>query len=227
MTREKIFIVDDDKNILAALKFNLLHENYNPIWTTRGKDALEKIKIEQPQLIILDLTLPDIDGFTICRLLKNDPLTFHIPIIMLTGRSEETDIVTGLELGADDYIVKPFSPRVLIARIRTILRKQKWDSSSAKTSNAHGIHIDPRRYEVRFKGKHLKLTATEFNLLKFLVRRPGWVFSRDQIIDGIRGVDYAVTDRSIDVHVMGLRKKLQGAGRYIETVRGIGYRFKD
>ncbi|MCD6393836.1 MAG: winged helix-turn-helix domain-containing protein, partial [Planctomycetes bacterium] len=162
----------------------------------------------------------------VCRIVKNDARTQHIPAIMLTARGEEADIVAGLEIGADDYITKPFSPRVLIARVRAVLRRPLLPAQT-DVLIAGILEIDPGRHRVIVQGRRVELTSTEFKLLHFLASRPGWVFTRYQIVDAIHGADYPVTDRSIDVQVVGLRKKLASAGNYIETVRGVGYRFKE
>jgi len=179
-------------------------------------------------LIVLDLMLPGIDGLESTKLLKNDQGTRDIPIVMLTAKGEEADIVTGLELGADDYITKPFSPRILVARVRAVLRRNvKEPMEESSILRIHDLVIHPGRREVLIDGKPVQLTFTEFGILKFLARRPGWVFTRSQIVDAVRGDDYFVTDRSVDVQIVGLRKKLGPAGNYIETVRGVGYRFKE
>ena len=180
-------------------------------------------------MIVLDLMLPGIDGLEVTKILKNDSKTQDIPIVMLTAKGTEADIVTGLELGADDYITKPFSPRVLIARIRAILRRKATKASTDDSTviQIHELKIHPGRRDVSIKGESVELTFTEFQVLYYLARRPGWVFTRTQIVDAVRGDDYPVTDRSVDVQIVGLRKKLGSAGRFIETVRGVGYRFKD
>ncbi len=228
MAGENILIVEDDEDILELVRYNMAKEGYKVTGVTSGEDALEAIRPKSPDLIILDLMLPGIDGLEVCRLLKNSTRTQHIPIVMLTAKGEEADIVTGLELGADDYITKPFSPRVLIARVRAVLRR-KGREPVEKTSalEIHDLVIHPGRNEVTLRGRPLELTYTEFNILHFLARRPGWVFTRDQIVDAARGDDYAVTPRSVDVHIVSLRRKLADAREYIETVRGVGYRFKD
>jgi two-component system phosphate regulon response regulator PhoB len=168
------------------------------------------------------------DGMDVCKTLKNDPKTAHIPIVMLTAKGEEADIVTGLELGADDYVTKPFSPKVLVARVKTVLRRRRTTANNdSAVIKIHGLVIHPGRHEVFVKGKEVKLTYTEFGILHFLARRPGWVFTRYQIVDAVRGANSAVTDRSVDVQIVGLRKKLGSHGKHIETVRNVGYRFRD
>jgi two-component system phosphate regulon response regulator PhoB len=192
-----------------------------------GEKALELVGKEVPDLIVLDLMLPGVDGLDVARILKGDDVTKNIPIVMLTAKGEEADVVTGLELGADDYISKPFSPRVLVARVRAVLRRQIKEVQDEKAIiRIHDLVIHPGRHEVLVDDKPVQLTFTEFGILNFLVRRPGWVFTRSQIVDAVRGDDYYVTDRSVDVQIVGLRKKLGQAGKFIETVRGVGYRFK-
>ena len=228
MAKENILSVDDEEDILELLRYNPAKEGYQVTCVGTGEDALQAARETLPALILLDLMLPGIDGLEVCKLLKSDPKTAHIPVLMLTAKGEEADIVTGLELGADDYVTKPFSPRILLARVKAVLRRKV--SGVADESAAIQIHdlvIHPGRHEVLIKGKPVELTHTELRLLHFLAKRPGWVFTRNQIIDEVHGQDYAVTDRSVDVFVAGLRKKLGASGKFIETVRGVGYRFKE
>jgi two-component system alkaline phosphatase synthesis response regulator PhoP len=228
MAKEKILIVDDEEDILELLRFNLARERYRIISAATGEEALRLANSEIPDLIILDLMLPGMDGLAVAKRLKDKDKTQDIPIIMLTAKGEEADIVTGLELGADDYVTKPFSPRVLVARIRSVLRRQSNEpTKDDSVYRMHDLVIHPGRREVWVKDQPIQLTFTEFGILNFLIRKPGWVFTRQQIVDAVRGDDYYVTDRSVDVQVVGLRKKLGPAGKYIETVRGVGYRFKD
>jgi len=228
MVKQKILVVDDEEDILELLKFNLSREGYQVLCAVSGEQALRLVRSENPDLIMLDLMLPGIDGLEVTRRLKNDPDTKNLPIVMLTAKGEEADIVTGLELGADDYITKPFSPRVLIARIRAVLRRRiKGQTEEASVLRIHDLEIDPGRHEVLVNEEPVQLTFTEFGILNYLARRPGWVFTRFQIVEAVRGEDYPVTDRSVDVQIVGLRKKLGPAGKYIETVRGVGYRFKE
>ena len=228
MSKAKLLVVDDEEDILQLVRYNLTKEGYDIICVTTGEEATRRAKVDQPDLILLDLMLPGVDGFEVCRQLKRDESTAAIPIVMLTAKGEDTDIVTGLELGADDYITKPFSPKVLLARIRAVLRRRSQHAIDDTEPLAIGpLSIDPIRHEVRLGGEPLVLTATEFALLHFRARHPGWVFSRNQIISGVKGDDYAVTERSVDVQITGLRKKMGEAGKMIETVRGVGYRFKD
>jgi two-component system alkaline phosphatase synthesis response regulator PhoP len=232
MAKEKLLVVDDEEDILELIKFNLEREGYQVSCAATGEAALDLAKSEIPDLIVLDLMLPGIDGLEVARQLKKEPETREIPIVMLTAKGEEADIVTGLELGADDYITKPFSPRVLVARVRSVLRrnqrgKVKEYSEETKVLQIHDLVVHPGRREVLVDDKPVQLTFTEFGILNYLAQRPGWVFTRSQIVDAVRGEDYFVTDRSVDVQIVGLRKKLGNAGKTIETVRGVGYRFKE
>ena len=228
MPNEKILIVDDEEDILELLKYNLSREGYKVSCAASGEETLRAMRSGIPDLIILDLMLPGIDGLEVARQLKNDVKTRDVPIVMLTAKGEEADIVTGLELGADDYITKPFSPRVLLARVRAVLRRRVGESTDDTSAlQIRKLEIHPGRREVLVNGEPVQLTFTEFGILNFLARRPGWVFTRSQIVDAARGDDYFVTDRSVDVQIVGLRKKLGPAGTDIETVRGVGYRFRD
>lgn len=228
MAKERILVVDDEEDILELVRFNLAREGYPVICTASGEDALKIARKEHPDLIVLDLMLPGIDGLDVAKTLKNEPKTRDIPIIMLTAKGEEADIVTGLELGADDYVTKPFSPRILVARVRAVLRRGVPElPEDESVLKVHNLLIHPGRREVLVNGEQAQLTFTEFGILNYLARRPGWVFTRSQIVDAVRGDDYPVTDRSVDVQIVGLRKKLGPAGKYIETVRGVGYRFRE
>jgi len=228
MAGKEILIVEDDEDVMELIRYNLAKEGFNCDVAYNGQEALKKAQGMLPDLVLLDLMLPEVDGLEVCKRLKSSPQTEHIPIVMVTAKSDEADIVTGLELGADDYITKPFSPKVLVARVRAVLRRKTTEIPEKTTViKIHDIQIDPGRHKVLIKDKAVELTSSEFGLLHFLAGRPGWVFTRYQIVDAIHGADYPVTDRSIDVQVVGLRKKLGPAGKYIETVRGIGYRFKE
>ena len=228
MSRQSVLVVEDEEDIMEVIRFNLEKEGYEVNQALSGEKALQVIENNLPSLILLDLMLPGINGLDLCRIFKQNDRTKAIPVIMLTAKSEDADIVAGLEMGAEDYITKPFSPRVLVARVRTILRRResgvKDDSSVIQVE---GMQIHPGRHEVTMGDNVVVLTPSEFRILHYLARRPGWVYSRDQIIDAIRGHGYVVTDRAIDVQVVGLRKKLGDYGKFIETVRGIGYRFRD
>jgi two-component system alkaline phosphatase synthesis response regulator PhoP len=228
MAKKKILVVDDEEDILELVRYNLSREGYKVLCASSGEEGLKIARAEKPDLIVLDLMLPGFDGLDVTRRLKGDDDTRKIPIVMLTAKEEESDIVTGLELGAEDYITKPFSPRVLVARVRAVLRRGLKDSSEEKEIlRIHEITVHPGRHEVLVNERPVQLTFTEFGILNFLVRRPGWVFTRNQIVDAVRGDDYYVTDRSVDVQIVGLRKKLGKAGKHIETVRGVGYRIKE
>lgn len=228
MTQEKILIVEDEEDVLELVRFNLEKSGYLVDTALTGREALDKARSNSPDLILLDLMLPEIDGLEVCKILKKDVKTETIPVIMLTAKGTEADIVTGLEMGADDYITKPFSPRILMARIKAVLRRKLMVSEQDRMNiRIHDLEIDSGKHRILLKGKPVSLTSTEFRLLKFLAARPGWVFTRYQIVDAVHGNDYPVTDRSVDVQIVGLRKKLGSAGKYIETVRGVGYRFME
>jgi|UniRef100_A0A7C5EL69 two-component system phosphate regulon response regulator PhoB len=228
MARETILVVEDEENIRELLRYNLEKEGYRVKVAASGEEALKLARVMPPDLILLDLMLPGLDGLEVCRVLKQDPVTRPLPIIMLTAKGEEADIVTGLELGADDYITKPFTLRVVLARLRAVLRRIQGPMPSyTDVLTHHEMVIHPGRHEVLVAGQAVDLTATEFRLLHLLARRPGWVFTRQQIIQEIHGDDYPVTERSVDVQVVSLRKKLGPAGKYLETVRGIGYRLRE
>ncbi len=226
MKKEKILVVDDEEDILELVRYNLDREGYQVVCAISGEEALEAAEAERVDLIILDLMLPGMDGLEVARRLKQSVNTKDIPIVMLTAKGEEADVVTGLELGADDYVTKPFSPRILIARLKAVIRRHGGETDLDNEVLAiRELSIHTGRRHVTAGGKSLDLTYTEFQVLYFLARRPGWVFTRSQIVDAVRGDDYPVTDRSVDVQIVGLRKKLGSLGHYIETVRGVGYRF--
>jgi len=224
-----ILVVEDERDLQELLRYNLLREGHSVATATTGESALEQVEAQPPDLILLDLMLPGMDGLEVCRALKSDPSTSAIPVIMITARGEESDIVAGLELGADDYVPKPFSPRVLIARINAVFRRagEEPQGGGKDRLKVRDMTIDAERHEVRVGEERVDLTATEFRLLSLLASRPGRVFTRKQIIELIHEGFAAVTDRSVDVQVVALRRKLGKAGEDIETVRGVGYRFKD
>jgi len=227
-TKKNIFIVEDEEDILEILKFHLSHEGYAVAAARNGEEAVNDILRKIPDLVILDLMLPGLDGLEVCRALKKDPKTASIPIIMVTAKGEESDVVAGLELGADDYIAKPFSMKVLIARVRAVLRRKREQSVDKNAAvRIRDIEINPGRHEVLVKGKAVEMTFSELRILHLLASRPGWVLTREQIVDGVRGEDYAVTDRAIDVQIVGIRRKLGSKSDCVETVRGVGYRFKE
>lgn len=228
MPELKILLVEDERDLLELLKYNLDREGYEVLTAETGEDGLKLVRSASPDLILLDLMLPSMDGLEVCRSLKAKAETADIPVIMLTAKGEETDIVRGLELGADDYITKPFSPRILMARVKAVLRRADAEGRDRSVVEAADVRIDLERHEVTAEGEPVELTATEFKLLTLLVSRPARVFTRQQIIDSLHEGFAAVTDRSVDVQVVALRRKLGTAsGKRIETVRGVGYRFKD
>ncbi len=228
MAGERIMVADDEEDILELVSYNLTRDGYRVDCVTTGDQALAKARANTPDLLVLDLMLPGMDGLEVCKILKNEPATARIPIVMLTAKGEEADIVTGLELGADDYVTKPFSPRVLTARIRAVLRRRSAQVPGERANVRVGeLAIHPGRQEVLVKGEPVELTYTEFRILHLLARRPGWVSTRYQIVDAVQGSDAIVTDRSVDVHIVALRRKLGPLSHYIETVRGVGYRLKE
>jgi two-component system alkaline phosphatase synthesis response regulator PhoP len=228
MPAQSVLVVEDDEQICELLRYNLAREGYQVRTTAGGREALRAIGDQAPELVVLDLMLPDLDGLEVCRRLKRDPATQDIPVVMVTARGEEADVVTGLEMGADDYVTKPFSPRVLLARIRAVLRRRAAEPTGEEdVLRVHNVTVDPRRHEVLVDDEPVPLTATEFRVLHVLARRPGWVFTRRQIAGAVHGCDDVVTDRAVDVQIVGLRKKLGEAGQHIETVRGVGYRMKE
>jgi two-component system phosphate regulon response regulator PhoB len=230
MSKEKILVIEDEEDILALIHFNLIRAGFRVECATCGEEGFQKARDHLPELIILDLMLPGMDGLEVCRRLRRSPDTKSCPIIMLTAKGEESDIVQGLELGADDYLPKPFSPQVLLARVRAILRRQARvdiDQTKEEPIEIFDLFIHPGRNRVLAAGEPVDLTYTEFRILLLLAGRPGWVFSRSQIVDAVHGEGYAVTDRAVDVQIVGLRKKLGDYGHYIETVRGVGYRFME
>ena len=225
---KNILVVEDDPDIKELISFNLSNQGHQVFEANNGELGIEKAREKLPDLILLDLMLPGIHGLDVCRIIKADQETKDIPIIMVTAMGQEEDIVKGLEAGADDYITKPFSIKVLLARVSAVLRRsfEEYDQDSDKSLLINGISIKPRLREVRVEDKVIdNLTFSEFQILYLLAGHPGWVFTRYQIIDKIRGDNYPVTDRSVDFQIVGLRKKLGGAGKLIRTVRGVGYRF--
>jgi two-component system phosphate regulon response regulator PhoB len=192
-----------------------------------GREALAALRRSPPELVVLDLMLPDLSGTEVCRQLRADPETSSLPVIMLTAKADEVDRVVGLELGADDYVTKPFSPRELVLRVRAVLRRRAPDEKAERNLHHGSLRIDPQRHRCFVEGDEIQLTAKEFELLRSLMERPGRVRTRDQLLDDVWGTDIAVTRRTIDTHLKRLREKLGSAGDLIETVRGVGYRFAD
>jgi len=227
MKKAKILVVDDEKNIIELVRYNLEKEGFAVISATDGEEALKLVSEKEPEMVILDLMLPGIDGLDVCRELKRNDKTSSIQVIMLTAKGEESDIVVGLELGADDYITKPFSPRVLVARVKAVLRRTKGKKEEVKIIKINKLEIDLIRHHVTFSGTPLALTSTEFNILTFLAQNRGRVFTRDQLLDHAWKEESFVVDRTVDVHIRRLRQKLGQGSQLIETIRGVGYRFKD
>jgi two-component system phosphate regulon response regulator PhoB len=230
MSAKTVLAVEDEQDIMELIIYHLRKEGLMVKTAATGEDALVAARAESPDLILLDLMLPGVDGLEVCRRLKADRALRRIPIIMVTAKGEESDVVSGLELGAEDYVTKPFRPRELLARVRAVLRRShsgEVEPASGDIVRVHDLEIDPGKWELRVRGRLVDLTYTEFEILYLMARRPGWVFTRYQLVDGVRGSNYPVTDRSVDVQIVGLRRKLGRADRYIETVRGVGYRFRD
>ena len=223
--KKQILIIEDEPDIQELLSFNLDNNGYKVYTASNGEKGLEVARKEHPDLILLDLMLPGINGLDVCRIIKSDQDTSGISIIMLTALGQEEDIIKGLETGADDYVTKPFSLQVLEARIKSVLRRVPENIENTKTIKIHDIQVKPRTREVKINGETPELTFTEFQILHLLASHPGWVFTRYQIIDKIRGDNYPVTDRSVDFQIVGLRKKMGDKGNLIQTVRGVGYRF--
>lgn len=230
MRQKTILVVEDEEDIQQLVSYNLMKGGYAVVYAESGEQALEKMGAKRPDLILLDLMLPGINGLEVCKAVRRVDATKEIPIIMLTAKGEESDIVTGLDLGADDYVTKPFSPKILLARIKAIMRRKAEEAAEASQERDPFIRfsdltIDSGRFEVKVNNEPVPLTVSEFDILKMLAKRAGWVFTRQQIIDAVRGYDYSVTARAVDVHIFSLRKKLGKVGEKIEAVRGIGYRF--
>ena len=229
----EVLIVEDEPEIAELVEFHLGREGLPSSIVHSGRQALERIKRERPDLVILDLMLPDLDGFEVCRRIKSEPETRKIPVIMVTAKSDDADVVTGIELGADDYVVKPFSPKVLVARVKNALRRTLGEDlgaqdAGARLSLADGrLVVDPERHQVTIDGQAIDLTLTEFTLLRFLAARPGFVRTRDQIIAAVHGRSTVLSSRTVDVHVTAIRRKLGDLAGCVETVRGVGYRFAD
>lgn len=225
--KEKILIVDDEKDILKILQHNLSKEGYRVIEASDGEEALDKASSEMPALVLLDLMLPKLDGLEVCREIKGQEKTKNIPIIMLTAKSQEVDKVLGLELGADDYITKPFSPRELLARVKAVLRRMKDSVSDKEVFKSGALMVDFAKISVSVNNKPVELTSKEFELLKTLIQAKGRVLSRDYLLDNIWGFDHAVEiqTRTVDVHIQTLRKKLKNEAKRIITVKNYGYRF--
>ena len=227
--KDSIFVVEDEADIFDVIQYNLTREGYRVKGASDGEEALLSIRRENPDLVVLDLMLPGLDGLEVCRRVKDDPLTRDIPIVMVTAKGEESDVVLGLGLGADDYVVKPFSPRELVARIKAVLRRGRLrdEEGGSERIVREGLIIDIARHEVRVDGELETFTATEMRLLHFLASHPGRVFTRDHILTRVIGENAVVIDRNVDVHIGAIRRKLGSRRDLLETVRGVGYRFRD
>lgn len=227
MAKTQILIVEDDRSLADVLDYNLRQDGYETIVSLSGQDGLNQAKLKGPDLVVLDLMLPVIDGLEICRRLRADPVTRETLVLMLTAKSEETDQVAGFSVGADDYVTKPFSVKVLLERIRALLRRRQGTTQEGDVLVSQGVLVDRGRHRVTVGDQPLDVTPSEFGLLESLIRQPGRVFSRSELIDAALGGDSLVLERTIDVHIRALRKKMGPYADLVETVRGIGYRFRD
>jgi two-component system phosphate regulon response regulator PhoB len=227
--RKRILVVDDEKDLVDLITYNLRRNGYDVLTASNGNDVIEIAQSQRPDLVLLDLMLPGIDGTEVARRLKGEPRTANIPIVMLTAKSEETDVVVGLTLGADDYVTKPFSMKILLARLKSVLRRSDPEQAPDETGllKAGPLTIDGAKHEASVNGEPMKLTLTEFKLLSALVNARGRVLTRDQLMDKAMGPGVFVTDRAIDVHVTAIRKKLGDANWLVYTVRGVGYRLQE
>jgi len=224
---KQILVVDDEPDILELVRFNLAQEGFEVRTAMTGSEALDQIAQSPPDLVVLDLMLPDKSGTEVCREIRSKPETAGLPVIMLTARSEEVDRVVGFEVGADDYVVKPFSPRELMLRIRAVLRRGDEVDTPARRFEYGPLSLDPERHRCSVSGQEVELTTKEFGLLAALMGRPGRVLSREQLLEDVWGSDVSVTHRTVDTHLKRLREKLGEAGDLVRTVRGVGYRFAD
>jgi len=230
MKKYNILVIEDDTDIQQLVSYNLIKSGCNVTCADSGEEGLQFLEKESFSAIILDLMLPGRNGMEICHQIRMDNKIKHIPVVMLTAKSEEDDIIAGLDCGADDYVTKPFSPRILVAKLEAIIRREddklQASGNDEEIITVHDLQIMPARHDVTVNGQTVRLTGSEFSILLFMARKPGWVFSRQQIIDKMRGYDYSITPRAVDVQIFGLRKKLGSSGDCIETIRGIGYRMK-
>jgi two-component system, OmpR family, alkaline phosphatase synthesis response regulator PhoP len=226
-SRGTILVIDDERDLVELVRYNVEREGFDVIAAIDGPDGLDIARKHRPDVIVLDVMMPGMDGLDVCRELRKDPATERTPVIMLTARASESDRVVGLELGADDYLTKPFSPRELVARVKAVLRRTQQQTGQTQAVRRGRLVLDPARHEVTWDGRPVSLTATEFRILRLLASKAGRVLSRDEIIDAALGRDAAVFDRTIDVHMTAIRKKLGAGGDQIETVRGFGYKLRD
>jgi DNA-binding response OmpR family regulator len=227
MPRVKVLIIEDDRPIAEVLTYNLKNAGYEVFVATDGQDGLNQAQLKSPDVVVLDLMLPVIDGQEVCKRLRADPATRDMLIMMLTAKAEETDQLIGFSLGADDYVTKPFSVKVVMERIKALRRRRAFDPQAEDTVACHGVIVDRLRHRVTIDSQPIPLTVSEFRLLDTLIRQPGRVFQRSELIDAALGDDIMVLERTIDVHIRSLRRKMQGHADLIETVRGVGYRFRD
>jgi two-component system phosphate regulon response regulator PhoB len=227
MSKTKVLVIEDDRSLAEVLSYNLKAAGYEVLVATDGQDGLLKAQIKSPDIVILDLMLPVVDGLDVCRRLRADASTKDLLIVMLTAKAEESDELIGFSLGADDYVTKPFSVKVLLERIKALRRRRTVEGVTDEVTTRLGVTVDRRRHQALAEGKSLQLTRSEFRLLDTLIRQPGRVFHRSELIDAALGEDTMVMERTIDVHVRALRRKLAQRAEVIETVRGVGYRFRD
>ena len=225
--RGSILVIDDEKDLIELVRYNLNKEGFDVIAASDGASGLEIATRHKPNLVVLDLMMPGMDGLEVCRRMRGDERTRRIPVIVLTAKAAEADRIVGLEMGADDYVTKPFSPRELVARVKAVLRRTAEQQEPAQMIRSGELAIDARGHEVTYAGQPIALTATEYRILQFLAGRPGRVVSREEIIDAALGREAAIFDRTIDVHITAIRKKLGPGGAQIETIRGFGYKFRD
>ena len=223
--KQKILVVDDEPEAIELVEFNLKQAGFDVASAADGAEALKKARALQPSLVVLDLMLPEMDGLEVCKILRREPTTKAIPIIMLTAKAAEIDRVLGLELGADDYLTKPFSPRELVLRVKKVLQRGRVEDDEEKTMKFGDLLIDTPRHLVSWRGKAIELTATEFKLLSVLAKRRGRVQSRDQLLRDVWEYDSLIDTRTVDTHMRRLREKLGPAAKFLDTVRGVGYRF--
>jgi len=226
MKKGTILVIDDEKDLIELVRYNLEKEGFDVIAATDGQSGLDVVRRHRPDLVVLDLMMPGLDGLQVCQQLRSDPRSNRVPVIMLTAKATEPDRIVGLELGADDYITKPFSPREVVARVKAVLRRSTPQAEQPQLIRCGELAIDLSGHEVTFRGQRVALTATEFRILEFLAGRPGRVFTRDEIIDAALGHETAVFDRTVDVHITAIRRKLGAGAEQIETVRGFGYKFR-
>jgi DNA-binding response OmpR family regulator len=227
--RPKVLVVEDEADLREVVAYNLQREGFKVLEAANGAEGLRKARNENPDLLLLDLMLPDLDGLEVCRRLKRDPVTSALRIVMLTAKGEESDVVLGLGVGADDYVTKPFSPKELVARVKAVLRRgpAREDVEATRRVRQGPLVVDADRHQARLEGRDLGLTPTEFRLLHFLAAHPGRVFARDELLRRVMGEDVVLVDRNVDAHVRSIRRKLAAGRDLLETVRGVGYRFRE